>query len=160
MLKQFSLILIQFILLIGPTFSQNKNDAPLSENAPEDKPHTLYFSQMKKLDSLMAPYVAQAKVTLPNAKSRFASGLPAGEAFFITTRIFDKDGKFEQVFVRVLDYSNDKIKGNIASELSVVKEYSAGQLINVKENDVLDWLISKPDGSEEGNFVGKFLDTQ
>ena len=25
--------------------------------------------------------------------------------------------------------------------------------------EVLDWTISKPDGTEEGNFVGKFLDT-
>ena len=29
----------------------------------------------------------------------------------------------------------------------------------MKESDVLDWTISKPDGTEEGNFVGKFLDT-
>jgi hypothetical protein len=27
------------------------------------------------------------------------------------------------------------------------------------ETEVMDWLISHPDGSEEGNFVGKFLDT-
>jgi hypothetical protein len=25
---------------------------------------------------------------------------------------------------------------------------------------LIDWLITKPDGSEGGNVVGKFLDTQ
>lgn len=32
-------------------------------------------------------------------------------------------------------------------------------MIDFKEKDIIDWLISKPDRSEEGNFVGKFLDT-
>ena len=27
------------------------------------------------------------------------------------------------------------------------------------ESDLLDWVIRKPYGSEEGNVVGKFLDT-
>lgn len=27
------------------------------------------------------------------------------------------------------------------------------------ETDMLDWPITRPDGTEEGNFVGKFLDT-
>ena len=29
----------------------------------------------------------------------------------------------------------------------------------VPELEVLDWTVSKPDGTEDGNFVGKFLDT-
>ena len=32
-------------------------------------------------------------------------------------------------------------------------------MIEFNEKDILDWLIAKPDGSEEGNFIGKFLDT-
>jgi hypothetical protein len=26
------------------------------------------------------------------------------------------------------------------------------------ESELIDWLISRPDGTEEGNVVGKFLD--
>ncbi len=33
------------------------------------------------------------------------------------------------------------------------------QEYSFNEDELLDWLISKPDGSEEGNVVGKFLDT-
>jgi hypothetical protein len=31
--------------------------------------------------------------------------------------------------------------------------------MTVQEKDVYDWTISRPDGSEDGNYVGKFLDT-
>ena len=108
---------------------------------------------------MIAPYVEQALKTLPEAKQRFLNGLKQGEVFFLVTRIYDKDGKFEQVFVRIKKWNYDNIKGLIANDLFSVKEYYKGQMIEFKEKDVLDWLISKPDGSEEGNFVGKFLDT-
>jgi hypothetical protein len=34
----------------------------------------------------------------------------------------------------------------------------SGDPYKLSERDLTDWLISKPDGSEEGNVVGKFLD--
>ena len=36
---------------------------------------------------------------------------------------------------------------------------SFGDSYQFSESDLLDWLITHPDGSEEGNFVGKFLDS-
>jgi hypothetical protein len=35
----------------------------------------------------------------------------------------------------------------------------AGDRYATAEAELLDWLIAKPDGAEEGNVVGKFLDT-
>jgi len=40
-----------------------------------------------------------------------------------------------------------------------VTGYKHGDTYSFPEADLLDWTISKPDGTEEGNFVGKFLDT-
>ncbi|MBK7538639.1 MAG: hypothetical protein IPI49_25370 [Myxococcales bacterium] len=34
-----------------------------------------------------------------------------------------------------------------------------GDPVQFSEQEVEDWTISRPDGSEEGNVVGKFLDT-
>jgi hypothetical protein len=31
--------------------------------------------------------------------------------------------------------------------------------ITFSETEMVDWVISKPDGTEEGNVVGNFLDT-
>lgn len=136
------------------------NNANLSKNAPTDKSyHVESTEKQKQYEKMIAPYVEQALKTLPEAKQRFLNGLNPGEAFFLVTRIYDKDGKFEQVFVRIKKWENENIKGLISNDLYTVKEYYNGQMIDFKEKDVLDWLISKPDGSEEGNYVGKFLDT-
>ena len=41
----------------------------------------------------------------------------------------------------------------------VVSGYAYKQPYSFPESELVDWLIAKPDGSEEGNVVGKFLDT-
>ena len=159
--KLISLLLILSVFTIC-TFGQTDtlNNASLSKDAPIDKSHHVESTEkQKQYEKMVAPYVEQALKTLPEAKQLFLNGLKPGESFFLVTRIYDKDGKFEQVFVRVKKWDNDNIKGLISNDLYTVKEYHNGQMIDFKEKDVLDWLISKPDGSEEGNFVGKFLDT-
>jgi uncharacterized protein YegJ (DUF2314 family) len=85
-------------------------------------------------------------------------GLPTGQAFFVTTRITGPDGAFEQVFVRVRQWQGPQLSGEIANELGTVKTYQQGQLISFPESAVLDWTISRPDGTEEGNYVGKLID--
>lgn len=40
-----------------------------------------------------------------------------------------------------------------------LRGFKKGDKLKVEEKDVLDWTISKPDGTEEGNVIGKFLDT-
>ena len=37
--------------------------------------------------------------------------------------------------------------------------YRGGDAYSFPETDLIDWTISKPDGTEEGNFVGNFLDS-
>jgi uncharacterized protein YegJ (DUF2314 family) len=158
--------LIYFILVLsGSCFNSfgqidTINNAELSKDAPSDKAHHVEGTdQQKQYEQMVAPYIEQALRTLPNAKQRFLTGLPHSEVFFLVTRIYDSDGRFEQVFVRVKKWDNDKIKGTIANDLYTVKDFHNGQLIEFKEKDILDWLISKPDGTEEGNFIGRFLDT-
>ena len=42
---------------------------------------------------------------------------------------------------------NHILDGIIANQIVVVNGYSRGQKYSVKEPDILDWLISKPDGN-------------
>lgn len=46
----------------------------------------------------------------------------------------------------------------LATELIKLKSYLHGKLYVFPESEVVDWTILSPDGKEEGNFVGKFLD--
>lgn len=148
------------LLLTIHVHGQSPNEAPLSEHAPTDKPHNLKGAdQLEKYDELIAPYVEQAQKTLPKARKKYMKGLKDGQAFFLTTRIYDGLGNYEQIFVRVTSWENQRVSGTIANQLNAVKGFSFGQEITFPESDILDWLITHPDGKEEGNFVGNFLDT-
>ena len=131
----------------------------LPPNAPKDKPGSATRDQVPRFERAIAPYVAKARATYPDAKNRFLAGLPPKQMFFITTRLHDKDGKWEQAFIQVQSIKDGKVTGTISSDLVIVKTFKIGQTYNFPECDMLDWVITKPDGTEEGNFVGHFLDT-
>jgi len=112
------------------------------------------------MDAVLAPYVETARKTLPAVKERFLKGLPADQQLSVTTRLFDTDDRrMEQVFVKVVSWSGENIEGILASEVKL-SNHKCGEPLLVLESDVVDWTIVHPDGSEEGNVVGKFLDTQ
>lgn len=160
MKKYYSILTLAFLICSGALFAQTENDAPLSEHAPTDKPHNIVGTEgLEEYDKLIEPYVQKARKALPKAKKKYIKGLKKGEAFFLTTRIYDTEGRFEQIFVRVTEWKKDQVKGTIANELNAVQGYRYGQEIEFPEMAVLDWLITKPNGEEEGNFVGKYLDT-
>jgi len=114
---------------------------------------------MAAFEAAIAPHVAQAKQTFPSAKNKFQTGLPIGHSFFVTTRLYDGSGTFEQVFIAVRNIEGGVISGRIWSDIRRVRGYKHGDNYSFSEVDILDWLITRPDGSEEGNFVGNFLDT-
>lgn len=129
-------------------------------SAPLDKPILgTRADELKKLEEAIKPYIQKAKETYPEAKKRFLKGLPAKHTFFITTRLRDEQGRLEQVFIAVKEIKDGIVKGIIWSDIAVVSGYRRGEGYSFPESELVDWTIIKPDGSEEGNFVGKFLDT-
>ena len=126
---------------------------------PLDSPVGVTAKQMEALQQAIRPYVEKARATYPEAKARFLSGLPSGSVFFVTAPLHGSNGLTEQVFVFVTAIREGRIYGKIASEISLVTQYHRGDTYDLPEAELLDWTISKRDGSEEGNFVGKFLDT-
>ena len=132
----------------------------LAERAP-DKP--AFGTDKKSYDALMkaeAPYIAKGRATYPAAKKRFLAGLPRGYSFEVRKRLADPGGAaFEEVFIEVDAIKGGKVFGRIGNELGAVRSYRRGQRISFPESEVLDWTIVHPDGREEGNYVGKFIDT-
>jgi hypothetical protein len=132
----------------------------LAQRAP-DKPVAGY--DMKSYQAMMkaeAPSIAKARKTYPAAKKRYLAGLPQGYRFEVRKRLADPGGTpLEEVFIEVDAIRDGKVFGRIGSELGAVHSYRQWQSISFPESDVLDWTIVHPDGREEGNYVGKFLDT-
>ena len=151
---------VAFLAIGLPPASVQAAEPVLSENAPEDKPfHAETADDVEQMIKAMEPYVQQAKKTYPAARARFLNGLPEGEHFFVTTRLRDSEGRVEQVFIAVTAVKNGTIEGIIYSPIQVVSDYSYKQPYSFPESELVDWLITKPDGTEEGNVVGKFMDT-
>ena len=135
-------------------------DPHLAPSAPVDRPVQVDTdAEQARLDSAIAPYVAQARATYPAARRRYLAGLPPQESFFVTVHLKDSSGRRETVFLVVDSLARDSVYGRIWNQIHSVHGYRLKDSYGTAEADILDWLITKPDGSEEGNFVGKFIDT-
>jgi hypothetical protein len=66
--------------------------------------------------------------------------------------------KREDSFIRVESINGGNITGVIENDLTLVNDYKTGQRITFSEGKIDNWVILRPDGTEEGNFVGRFLD--
>ena len=129
-------------------------------NAGRDEPLTASTgSEAMRMFFAMEPYIAHARASWPDAKRRFVAGLPRRHTLFVTTRLRDASGRIEQVFVAVDSVVAERIHGRIWSKILIVDGYRLQQPYAFSEEELIDWMIAKPDGTEEGNVVGRFLDT-
>ncbi|MBS0456364.1 MAG: hypothetical protein JSS44_03375 [Proteobacteria bacterium] len=133
--------------------------AEIAANAPKDVAQQGSTTQLARTDAALQPLIEQARRTYPEAKQRFIAGLPFGNIFSVTVRLRDAGGRTEDVFLQVRAIAEGRIYGVIASHIDLVTGFAAGDPYDLPESDIRDWTISKPDGSEEGNLIGKFLDT-
>ena len=133
---------------------------PPEATAPPDKSvKTNSRAENERLDKAIEPYVAKARAGLPALKKQFNAGMPKEEMLLLTVRVYDPDGKFEQVFVTVQSWTDAEVSGNIASEVIGIKSHKMGDTITFEPAKILDWTLVKSDGTEEGNVVGNFLNT-
>jgi hypothetical protein len=150
-------VITSLVMQATPLVSQEPH---VSTQAPPDKPVSVTSDEQKRrLDAAVAPYVAQARATYPHAKQRFLAGLPPQHSFFVTVELRDAAGHSEMAFLAVDSLASDSIFGRIGNRINLVRGFRLRDRHAVSEAELLDWLITKPDGSEEGNVVGKFLDT-
>jgi hypothetical protein len=115
-------------------------------------------SEAEEYRAAIAPYVEKGRKSYPDAKKRYLAGLPAGQHFFAVANLRDNSGVVEQVFIAVAEIKDNRITGRIASDIRAVKGFKNGDPYSFPESELVDWMIAHPDGSEEGNVVGNFLD--
>ncbi len=132
--------------------------AAAAQSPPPDRPQPLDSASMACLHRASAPRTARAVATLPDAIRRFQAGLGPGRQFFVTVRLH-LGGREEQVFVRVREVKGDTLAGQLDSQTELLTGFRRGQRFLVLKDAVIDWTITQPDGSEEGNVLGKMMDT-
>ncbi|MFZ0945819.1 MAG: hypothetical protein WB930_09110 [Syntrophobacteraceae bacterium] len=136
-------------------FQESGKDTGMSDyKGPQDTPMEW---RGDSIAILRQPYVEEAKRTYSQAKARFRSGLPAGYTFLVTIDLHENNVN-ENAYMAVRKISDGKITAVLVTKLIRVKSYQYGMQCVFPESMVVDWTIISPDGKEEGNFVGKFLD--
>jgi uncharacterized protein YegJ (DUF2314 family) len=138
-----------------PTVGLSPSGAP---SAPVDKPvHASSKDEWERIHNVIAPCVAAARATYPDAKKRFLMHRPSDGTFSLLTEIRSV-GRKESVFVTVLDIHGDQITGTISNDIVQVVGFHRGDRHTFAESEIIDWVFSRPDGTEDGNVVGKFLE--
>lgn len=137
-----------------PSSSSTSGSGPL----PDTPVSVSSASELGRLIAWMQPCIAKARDTYSEAKERFEAGLLAGHEFSVVARIRDAEAHIEQVFVRVEEIDGALIRGWIDSQVAVVKTFDRGAPIWLAEDEIVDWVIVSPDGTETGNLIGKNLD--
>jgi hypothetical protein len=150
-------ITTSFLLFGVITASAQSRDYP---KAPPDKPLHADAHQAAELERAVRPYISKALKTYPAAKKRFLNGLPSKYLFSLTTKLWDRSHtRFEVVFVVAKAIKDGAVTGRLASHTTQPVGYGFGDRISFSESQIMDWTILHADGTEEGNVVGKFLDT-
>ncbi len=151
-----SLFVVSTIAANSDTVTHGKQKSVTSP-IPQDKGMYLKNGQVSRIYQSMRPHIRRARAAYPDAKKRWSKGLPEGHYFFVVTRIRDQEGNEEQVFISVASINNGIIKGYIYSKPKNVAGYQFKQPFSFPENHIIDWVITKPGGEQEGNYVGKYL---
>ncbi|HEY3112833.1 MAG TPA: DUF2314 domain-containing protein [Gemmatimonadaceae bacterium] len=153
--------LVAGLIAFSPAIATSQQAKPeLAPNAPHDRPlETAQRCVWNAMERAMQPYIALARASWPQARQRYLAGLPPHNSFFVTALLIDESDRREQVFIAVESIHDGRITGKIWNDVDIVRGYRLGDRYSFPESELRDWLIIKPDGTEEGNFVGKFLES-
>ncbi|MGQ0602580.1 MAG: DUF2314 domain-containing protein [Anaerolineales bacterium] len=99
----------------------------------------------------------RARDKLPSLRQTFTAGLKPGEFIQVKAPFQTPDGNDEWMWVEVISWKSDKIRGLLKNEPINVPGLYAGQVVEISENTLFDYLVTFPDGSQAGNETGEIL---
>lgn len=110
-----------------------------------------------KHDEKLLATSARARAQLPNLRKIFNKGLAPGEQIIVKAPFVTSDGGTEWMWVEIISWKLDQIKGMLRSDPRFIPNLKVGQMVEVKESELFDYIHRYPDGSEDGNETSKLL---
>lgn len=107
----------------------------------------------------LADPVREALRTLPQAKKRFLAGLPAGDQFLLSVRVAATDTSFRPASARVLGWHGSTVQALLLPDAGDAASPAQPTPVSFPETAVVDWTLLRASGREEGNYVGRYIDT-
>ncbi|HEY2352731.1 MAG TPA: DUF2314 domain-containing protein [Candidatus Acidoferrum sp.] len=110
-----------------------------------------------KHDDQLLDASRKARLKLPELKEAFRKGLPPGEHIDLKAP-FESWSGHEWMWIEVTGWKDQKITGLLQNEPADVADLHAGQLVEVKEEDIFDYVRYYADGHKQGNATGEIIE--
>ncbi|MGQ0711722.1 MAG: DUF2314 domain-containing protein [Rhodoferax sp.] len=111
----------------------------------------------KKNDTALREASDRARKKLPALRGAFQAGLQPGERILLKAPFATADRSTEWMWVEVIKWPGERITGMLANTPRYVPALQAGQMVEIKESEVFDYLRRFSDGKQEGNETGDIL---
>ena len=100
----------------------------------------------------------QARTRLPALRAEFKEGLAPGEFILVKAPFETPDGGHEWMWVEVASWKGDKITGLLKKEPINIPDLHGGQIVEVSEAQVFDYMWTHADGTTSGNETAKVIE--
>lgn len=114
------------------------------------------LTQVEHTDELLEES-RKEKSKLTNLHRDFEAGLRPGEYILVKAPFDTPDDGHEWMWVEVRSWNGGSIKGVLENEPDNVPGLQAGQIVEVRESDLFDYIRRYPDGHSEGNTTGALM---
>ncbi len=104
-----------------------------------------------KHDAALRDASERARTKLPALKEAVAAGLQPGETLSFKAPFVTPTGGNEWMWVEVTQWQGNTISGMLRNQPREVPTLKAGQMVNIKQDEIFDYIRRKPDGKQEGN---------
>jgi hypothetical protein len=129
------------------------------ESAPKAAPVEARVEEPVRYQPAIAPFISASVASYPDARKRFQDGLPRKTYLFVSVRLGGGGGPPGMATIRVSSIDDRKglIYGRALEDVKGRFGIRQDDDVTVHEADVIDWKITHPDGSAEGDAVGKYI---
>lgn len=110
-----------------------------------------------KHDTALREASERARAKLPALKAAFTAGLQPGETLSLKAPFATPTGGREWMWVEVTQWQGKQISGMLRNQPRDVPTLKAGQMVNIQQDEVFDYIRRGPDGKQEGNETGEIL---
>lgn len=110
-----------------------------------------------KHDNELEATSKRARANLPTLHKAFATGLAPGEFIQVKAPFDVPTGGREWMWVEIIEWKNGRIKGLLKNEPASIPKLHGGQIVEVREQDVFDYIRRFADGKQEGNETGNVI---
>jgi uncharacterized protein YegJ (DUF2314 family) len=147
-----SLIEITFDRGIGPDIHAKQEQVVGAAFGWEDS------AAQVKHDEELQDASRRSRTKLPTLHTAFNKGLAPGDFIQVKAPFDTPDGGHEWMWVEVTSWKGDKIRGLLKNEPFNIPSLHGGQMVEVSESKVFDYIRRHADGTQEGNETGKLIE--